>query len=143
MKDWKAELDDYFRGRDQQEKQHPDGQSRPTGETTTVEEFMAAVATPAFEEFGAVLREHGCHVRLRLGDSNMRVVSEYAGKEEFDYTLWAGKDTLSVELRSDGRRSPESFQNAKGNSTMDDTTQNDIAQHLADKYVALVSPMPA
>ncbi|HEU4785155.1 MAG TPA: hypothetical protein VFS83_17590 [Ktedonobacterales bacterium] len=100
---------------------------------------MAEVATPAFEEFGAVLTEHGRHIRLRLGDSNMRIVSEYAGKEEFDYTLWAGRSELSAELRVGGGRTPDSFQNARGNSALADTTQEDVVQQLVKRYITLTT----
>lgn len=142
MKDWKAELDAYFQRREQHEaQQQPNhNHAQASDETTAIEEFMATVVVPAFEEFGGVLKEHGRHIRLRLGDSNMRIVTEYAGKEEFDYTLWAGENGLSAELRAGGRHTPDSFQNAKGNSAIADTTQEDIARHLADRYVALATP---
>ena len=140
MSDWKAELDAYFQLREQQEPQQQQDQTLASDQATAIEKFMAGVATPAFEEFGAVLTEHGRHIRLRLGDSNMRIVSEYAGKEEFDYTLWAGRSELSAELRVGGRRTPDSFQNARGNSALADTTQEDVVQQLADRYVALATP---
>jgi len=139
MSDWKAELDAYFQLREQQEPQQPQDQTLASDQATAIEKFMAGVATPAFEEFGVVLTEHGRHIRLRLGDSNMRIVSEYAGKEEFDYTLWAGRSELSAELRVGGRRTPDNFQNAKGNSALADTTQEDITQQLVDRYMALTT----
>jgi len=139
MSDWKAELDVYFQLREQQEPQQPQDHTLASDQATAIEKFMAGVATPAFEEFGVVLTEHGRHIRLRLGDSNMRIVSEYAGKEEFDYTLWAGRSELSAELRVGGRRTPDSFQNAKGNSALADTTQEDITQQLVDRYMALTT----
>lgn len=141
MKDWNAELDGYLLLREQRQK--PQDQPQPSDGVTAIEEFMATVAIPAFEEFGAVLKKHGCHIRLRLGDSSMRIISEYAGKEEFDYTLWAGNSVLSAESRIDGRRIPDSFQNAKGNSVMSDTTQEDITKHLVDRYIALTAPATA
>jgi hypothetical protein len=141
VNDWKAELDAHFQRREQQEPQQPHDQTQSPEGATAIEKFMVAVATPAFEEFGVVLTEHGRHIRLRLGDSNMRIVSEYAGREEFDYTLWAGRSELSAELRVGGRRTPDSFQNAKGNSTMADTTQQDITQQLVERYIALTTPM--
>jgi hypothetical protein len=137
VKDWKAELDTFFRLREQQEPHHNQAQS--SDGATAIEEFMATVAVPAFEEFGAALKEHGCRIRLRLGDSNMRIVSEFAGTEEFDYVLWAGTSALSAESRADGRRAPESFQNAKGNSSIADTTTKDVVQHLVDRYIALTT----
>jgi hypothetical protein len=136
VKDWKAELDTFFRQREQQE-QEQHTQAQPPRVEAAIAEFMVAVATPAFEEFGAALREHGCHIQLRLGDSNMRIVSEYAGREEFDHTLWAGTRELFAESRTGGRRTPDSFHNAKGNSAIADTTQEDIVRHLADRYIAL------
>jgi hypothetical protein len=141
MSDWKAELDAYFQLREQQEPQQPQDQTRALDQATAIEKFMAGVATPAFEEFGAVLTEHGRHIRLRLGDSNMHIVSEYAGKEEFDYTLWAGRSELSAELRVGGRRTPDSFQNARGNSALADTTQEDVVQQLVERYIALATRM--
>ncbi|HKW21393.1 MAG TPA: hypothetical protein VJO13_08465 [Ktedonobacterales bacterium] len=141
MSDWKAELDAYFQLREQQEPQQPQDQTLASDQATAIEKFMAGVATPAFEEFGVVLTEHGRHIRLRLGDSNMRIVSEYAGKEEFDYTLWAGRSELSAELRVGGRRTPDNFQNAKGNSAMADTTQQDITRQLVERYIALATRM--
>lgn len=141
MKDWKAELDGYLRLREQQQK--PQDQPQPSDSVTVIEEFMATVAAPAFEEFGAVLKKHGCHIRLRLGDSNMRIISEYAGKQEFDYTLWAGNSVLSAESRIGGRRIPDNFRNAKGTNVMADTTQEDIALHLVDRYIALTTRAPA
>ncbi|HEX5158237.1 MAG TPA: hypothetical protein VFW17_13560 [Ktedonobacterales bacterium] len=142
MKDWKAELDAYFQRREQHEaQQQPDhDHAQAAEETIAIEEFMATVVVPAFEEFGGILKEHRYHIRLRLGDSNMRIVAEYAGREEFDYTLWVGGNGLSAELRAGGRHTPDSFQNAKGNSAMADTTQEDIAQQLADRFVALATP---
>lgn len=148
MKDWKAELDAYFQRREQHEAQqqpnhnhdHDHNHAQAPDETTAIEEFMATVVVPAFEEFGGILKEHGRHIRLRLGDSNMRIVAEYAGREEFDYTLWAGGNGLSAELRAGGRHTPDSFQNARGNSAMADTTHEDIARQLADRYVALATP---
>ena len=105
MKDWKAELDTFFQLREQQKPQEQRPDHTPTvGGPTALEEFMVAVAVPAFEEFAAALKEHGCRIRLRLGDSSMRIVSEFGGVEEFDYTLWAGTNTLSAEARSAGRR---------------------------------------
>ena len=145
MNDWKAELAAIFllreqqQQQDQQQQQHD--QAQPPHEEAVIEEFMVTVATPAFEEFGAALREHGCHIRLRLGDSNMRIVSEYAGREEFDYTLWAGTSELFAEARAGGRRTPERFQNAKGNSAIVDTAKDDVVQHLVDKYIALTTPV--
>ena len=141
MSDWKAELDAYFQLREQQEPQQPQDQTLASDQATAIEKFMAGVATPAFEEFGVVLTEHGRHIRLRLGDSNMRIVSEYAGKEEFDYTLWAGRSELSAELRVGGRRTPDSFQNTKGNSALADTTQEDVVQQLVERYIALTTRM--
>lgn len=143
MNDWKAELDAYFQRSEQHETQQQTGHDhiQASDGTTAIEEFMATVVVPAFEEFGSVLKEHGRHVRLRLGDSNMRIVSEHAGKEEFDYTLWAGGNGLSAELRTGGRHTPDSFQNARGNSTLTDTTQEDIAQQLAERYIALAAPV--
>jgi len=143
VKDWKAELDAYFQRREQQEaQQQPDhDHAQASDGTTAIEEFMATVVVPAFEEFGAILKKHGRHMRLRLGDSNMRIVAEYAGREEFDYTLWAGGNGLSAELRAGGRHTPDSFQNARGNSTLTDTTQEDIAQQLAERYIALAAPV--
>lgn len=142
MKDWKAELDTYFQRREQHDAQEqPDHDHAQTSDgTTAIEEFMAAVVVPAFEEFGGVLKEHGRHIRLRLGDSNMRIVAEYAGGEEFDYTLWAGGNGLSAELRAGGRHTPDSFQNARGNSALADTTQEDVARQLAEKYIAFAAP---
>ncbi|HEX5548442.1 MAG TPA: hypothetical protein VFX24_13605 [Ktedonobacterales bacterium] len=142
MKDWKAELDAYFQRREQHDAQQQPEQdrARTPDETTAVEEFMATVVVPAFEEFGSILKEHRRHIRLRLGDSNMRIVAEYAGREEFDYTLWAGGNGLSAELRAGGRHTPDSFQNAKGNSALADTTQEDIARQLAERYIAFAAP---
>ena|SRR5690242_14540384 len=142
MKDWKAELDAYFQRREQDEaQQQPDHEhAQALDGTTAVEEFMATVVVPAFEEFGGILKEHGRHIRLRLGDSNMRIVSEYAGREEFDYTLWAGGSGLSAELWASGRHTPDSFQNARGNSVLADTTQEDVARQLAERYIALAAP---
>jgi len=142
VKDWKAELDAYFQRREQQEaQQQPDhDHAQASDGTTAIEEFMATVVVPAFEEFGAILKEHGRHIRLRLGDSNMRIVAEYAGREEFDYTLWAGGNGLSAELRAGGRHTPDSFQNARGNSALADTTQEDVARQLAERYIALATP---
>lgn len=137
MKDWQTELDTFFRLREQQEQQHD--QPPPPPGATTIEEFMATVATPAFEEFGAALREHGCHIRLRFGDSNMRIVSEYAGREEFDYTLWAGTSEIFAEARAGGKRTPDSFRNAKGTSAMADTTTDDVTRHLVARYIALTT----
>lgn len=142
MKDWKAELDAYFQRREQHEaQQQPDhNHAQVSDEATAIEEFMATVVVPAFEEFGGILKEHGRHIRLRLGDSNMRIVSEYAGREEFDYTLWAGGNGLSAELRTGGKHTPDSFQNAQGNGAIADTTQEDIAQQLAERYITLSTP---
>lgn len=141
MKDWKAELDTFFQLREQQKSQEQRPDHTPTfGGPTALEEFMVAVAVPAFEEFAAALKEHGCRIRLRLGDSSMRIVSEFGGVEEFDYTLWAGTNTLSAEARSAGRRVPDSFQNAKSNSAITDTTKDDVLQHLVERYIALTTP---
>jgi hypothetical protein len=142
VKDWKAELDAYFQRREQQEaQQQPDhDHAQASDGTTAIEEFMATVVVPAFEEFGAILKKHGRHMRLRLGDSNMRIVAEYAGREEFDYTLWAGGNGLSAELRAGGRHTPDSFQNARGNSALADTTQEDVARQLAERYIAFATP---
>ncbi len=142
MKDWKAELDAFFLLREQQEprQDHEQERAQTSDGTTAVEEFMATVVVPAFEEFGGVLKEHGRHIRLRLGDSNMRIVSEYAGREEFDYTLWAGGSGLSAEIRAGGGHTPESFQNAQGTRALADTTREDIVRQLADKYIALTTP---
>lgn len=141
MKDWKAELDTFFQLREQQKPQEQRPDHTPTvGGPTALEEFMVAVAVPAFEEFAAALKEHGCRIRLRLGDSSMRIVSEFGGVEEFDYTLWAGTNTLSAEARSAGRRVPDSFQNAKSNSAITDTTKDDVLQHLVERYIALTTP---
>ena len=142
MKDWKAELDAYFQRREQQEaQQQPDhDHAQASDGTTAIEEFMATVVVPAFEEFGAILKKHGRHMRLRLGDSNMRIVAEYAGREEFNYTLWAGGNGLSAELRMGGSHTPDSFQNAKGNSALADTTQEDVARQLAERYIAFATP---
>jgi len=142
VKDWKAELDAYFQRREQQDaQQQPDhDHAQASDGPTAIEEFMATVVIPAFEEFGAILKEHGRHIRIRLGDSNMRIVAEYAGREEFDYTLWAGGNGLSAELRDGVRHTPDSFQNARGNSALADTTQEDVARQLADRYIALATP---
>ena len=142
MKDWKAELDAYFQRREQHEaQQQPDhDHAQASDETTAIEEFMATVVVPAFEAFGAILKEHGRRIRLRLGDSNMRIVAEYAGREEFDYTLWAGGNGLSAELRAGGRHTPDSFQNARGNSAMADTTQEDVVRQLAERYITRATP---
>lgn len=136
---WKAQLDTFFQQREQQDQQQQLDHAQPSPGETAIETFMATVATPAFEEFGAALKEHGRHIRLRMGDSSVRIVSEFAGVEEFDYTLWAGVSALSGELRTGGKRAPESFQNAKGNSTIADTTKDDVAQHLVDRYIAQTS----
>ena len=140
MKDWKAELDAFFLLREQQEAQQQHDDTQSPGESTVIEDFLIAVATPAFEQLGIILKQHGRHIRLRLGDSSMRIVSEYAGREEFDYTLWAGRSELSAEVRAGGKRTPDSFQNAKGNSALADTTQEDVAQQLADRYIAHATP---
>lgn len=140
MSNWKAELDAYFQLREQQEPQQHHDQTRASDQSTAIEKFMAAVATPAFEEFGVILTKHGRHIRLRLGDANVRIISEYAGREEFDYTLWAGGSGLSAELRASGRHIPESFQNARGNSALADTTQEDVSRQLAERYIALAAP---
>jgi hypothetical protein len=141
VNDWKAELDAFFLLREQQEPQQAREQAQSPGEIPAVEKFMIAVATPVFEEFGTILKQHGRHIRLRMGDSNVRIAAEYAGKEEFDYTLWAGGNGLSAELRADGKRTPDSFQNARGNSALADTTQEDVAQQLVEKYIVLTTPM--
>jgi len=142
VKDWKAELDAYFQRREQQEaQQQPDhDHAQASDGTTAIEEFMATVVVPAFEEVGSILKEHGRHIRLRLGDSSMRIVAEYAGREEFDYTLWAGGNGLSAELRAGGRHTPDSFKNARDNSALADTTQEDVARQLAERYIALAAP---
>lgn len=137
--DWKAKLNTYFGQREPQVDQKNREQAQPSPAEDKIETFMIAVATPAFEEFGAALREHGCHIRLRLGDSNVRIVSEYAGREEFDYTLWVGANELFAESRSGGKHTPASFQNAKGSNTIADTTIDDIVQHLADRYMAITT----
>jgi hypothetical protein len=139
VSDWKVELDTFFQRREQQERQQQRDHPQPSQEETSIEDFMVTVATPAFEEFSAALKEHGRRVRLRVGDSNIRMVSEFAGVEEFDYTLWAGKSALSAESRTDGRRVPDSFHNAKGNNTIADTTKDDVVQHLAERFIAVTS----
>lgn len=138
VKNWKADLDTFFQSREQQDQQQLEHAQSPQGEVA-VEEFMAGVVTPAFEEFGAVLREHGRHIRLRLGDTSMRIVAEFAGAEEFDYTLWVGVSALSAESRSGGKRVPDRFQNASGNSATADTTKDDVVQHLVERYIALTT----
>ncbi|HEX6542208.1 MAG TPA: hypothetical protein VF040_10675 [Ktedonobacterales bacterium] len=139
MNDWKAELDTFFRQREQQDQQQQLNGAQPSREETAIEEFMVEVATAAFQEFGAALQEHGRRIRLRLGDSHMRIITEFAGTEEFDYTLWAGMNGLSAESRTGGRHTPDRFQNAKGNSNIADTTKDDVVKHLVDRYIALTS----
>lgn len=136
---WKAELDTFFQRREQQDRQQQLDHAQPSPGDAAKEEFMAIVATPAFEEFGAALMEHGRHIRLRMGDSSVRMVSEFAGAEEFDYTLWAGMNGLSAESRTGGRHTPDRFQNARGNSNIADTTKDDVVKHLVDRYIALTS----
>lgn len=140
MKDWKTELDTYFQLREQQESQQQSDHAVSREGADAVEAFIVTVTTPAFEAFSVTLKEHGRHIRLSLGDSNVRIVSEYAGREEFDYTLWVGNNGLSASLQTNGRRTPDSFQNAKGTSALADTTQEDIAQQLVDRYIALTTP---
>lgn len=71
-----------------------------------------------------------------MGDSSARIVSEFAGAEEFEYTLWAGVSALSAESRTGGKRAPESFENAKDNSAIAGTTKDDVVQHLVARYIA-------
>lgn len=143
MNDWKAELDTFFQVREQQGQQQPHSEARPTEDQPEAAAFIVSVALPAFEAFATVLQEHGCRVRLRWGDANMRILVESAGTEEFDYTLWVGTSSLSTESHAGGRRILGGFQNAKGTNAITDTTQADVAQHLTDRYTALNSPVIA
>lgn len=131
MNDWNAELDTFFEGRGHQ------GEAQLADGTSEASAFIASVAAPAFEAFAAALQKYGCHVRLRRSDASMRILVEGGGAEEFDFTLWAGMNTLSTELHADGRRELGRFQNAKGTNLLADTTQVDIAQDLTDRYLAL------
>jgi hypothetical protein len=140
---WKAELDAFFQRREQKEHHQRANDRGPSAAEAAMEAFLAAVATPAFEAFGAALKEHGRHIRLRMGDSSVRIISQFAGVEEFDYTLWAGVSVLSAESRTGGKRIPESFQNGKGNSTIADTTTDDVVQHLVDRYIAKIGELEA
>lgn len=57
---WKAELDAFFQRREQQDQQQQQlDHAQPSPGETAIETFMATVATPAFEEFGAALRVEG------------------------------------------------------------------------------------
>lgn len=133
MSDWNAELDTFFEGRGQE------GEARFAEGTSKAAEFIASVAVPAFEAFGAALQNHRRHVRLRRSDASMRILVDYAGTEEFDFTLWAGMDVLSTESRTDGRRELGGFQNGKGTNAMADTTIEDIAHYLTARYTLLNS----
>ena len=133
MRDWNAQLETFFGGREQQ------GEAQLAGSMSEAAGFTTSVAAPAFEAFAAALQKHGRHVRLRRSDASIRMLVDYASTEEFDFTLWAGMNTLSTELHVDGRRELGRFQNAKGTNLMVDTTQVDIAQYLTDRYTALNS----
>lgn len=139
MNDWKSELDTFFQRREQQDGQPQSDHAQPPEGETAIETFMATVATPAFEEFGAALKEHGRHIRIYVGDSSVRIVSKFAEAEEFDYTLWAGVSALSAESQGGGKRTPDSFRNDKGSSAIADTTRDDVVQHLVDRYIAQTS----
>ena len=52
---WKAELDTFFQRREQQDRQQQLDHAQPSPGDAAKEEFMAIVATPAFDEFGAAL----------------------------------------------------------------------------------------
>lgn len=139
MSDWNGELDTFFEGREQQGQQHQNAEAQPEEGLSEVTKFIASVAAPAFEAFAAALQKHGRRVRLRRGDTSMRIVVEYMGAEEFDFTLWAGINTLSTESRAGGRRVLGGFHNVQGTNAMADTTQVDVAQHLTERYIALNS----
>ena len=143
MADWKAELDTFFKAREQQEQHAPKSEARHAEDRPEAGEFIVSTALPAFEAVAAVLQEHGCRVRLRRGDASMRILIDGAGNEEFDYTLWVGTSALSTEAHTGGRRILGGFQNAKGTNTIADTTQADIEQQLTETYVALNSPVTA
>lgn len=136
MNNWKADLDTFFQRREQQDGQPQSDHAQPPQGETVVETFIATVATPAFEEFGAALKEHGRHIRIYVGDSSVRIVCKFAEAEEFDYTLWAGGSALSAESQRGGKRTPDSFRNDKGSSVIADTTKDDVIQHLVDRYIA-------
>lgn len=136
MSDWNTELDAFFEGREQQD--HSAAERLAPG-NTDASEFIVTIAAPAFEAFDVALQKHGRHVRVRQGDASIRISVEYAGTEEFDFTLWGGQQSLSTEFRTSGRRTLERFHNAKGTNLLADTTQEDVAQYLTDTYTALNS----
>jgi hypothetical protein len=140
VSDWEAQLDTFFKAREQQ---HPQSETRHAEDHPETGEFILSVALPAFEAFAAVLQEHGRRVRLRRGDANMRILVEDAGTEELDYTLWVGANSLSTESHPGGRRVLGGFHNAKGTNATADTTQADISQQLTENYVTLNSPVTA
>lgn len=132
MSDWNTELDTFFEGREQNstEEQLAEGMANTP-------EFIATVAAPAFEAFDVALQKHGRHVRVRQGEASIRIFVEYAGTEEFDFTLWGGRNSLSTESHTGGRRTLGGFHNAKGTNLLADTTQEDVAKYLTDTYTAL------
>jgi hypothetical protein len=141
MTDWKAELDTFFKAREQLEQ--PKSEALHAEDLPEAAEFIVATALPAFEAVATALQEHGCRVRLRRGDASIRILVDGAGNEEFDYTLWVGTSALSTESHTGGRRVLGSFQNAKGTNATADTTQADVEQQLTATYVALNSPVTA
>jgi len=136
MSDWNTELERFFEGREQQDSS---AKERLADEMVAASEFIATVAAPAFEAFDVALQKHGRHVRVRQGDASIRIFVEYAGTEEFDFTLWGGQNSLSTESRTGGRRTLGGFHNTKGTNLLADTTQEDVAQYLTDTYTALNS----
>lgn len=137
MSEWNTELDAFFAARWQQDHSHEE--PLVADPAAAAMEFIAAVAMPAFENFGAALQKHGRHVHLRRGDASIRITVEYADTEEFDFTLWGGQYSLSTDSRAHGRHELGRFQNAKGTNLQADTTQDDIGRHLTDKYIAMNS----
>ena len=138
MSNWNTELDTFFEGHEQQDNST---EERFTEGAAKASEFIATVAAPAFEAFDVALQRHGRHVRVRQGDASIRIFVEYAGAEEFDFTLWGGQNSLSTESHTGGRRTLGGFHNAKGTNLLADTTQEDVAQYLTDTYTALNSAM--
>ena len=86
MAEWKSDLDDMFKSREQK----ADAAAEKQKETqTAVEEYLSTEVIPAFEELKAQLEKHGRQVTVSKRSDSASIIMGFQGNEEFITSLKA------------------------------------------------------
>jgi hypothetical protein len=82
--DWKSDLDSFLVDKDRKTQEERKATEEKTSETKAL---LASKVIPAFEEVKTELEKHGRTVKISSGESYARIIVEYSGVEELNYTI--------------------------------------------------------